>query len=54
MPKGTKLTEFSQDDLNDIALSLNTRPRRRLHWRTPLEVYTEIIQLDQSAGGTEH
>ena len=50
MPRGTILAEFSQNKLNAIALSLNTRPRRRLDWRTPVEVCTEVIQLDQMAG----
>ena len=54
LPKGENLAVYSQDQLNEIALRLNTRPRRRLDWRTPLEVYTEIIQLDQSETETEH
>jgi IS30 family transposase len=48
LPKGTNLASFSQDELNAIALRINTRPRVRLDGRTPLEVYTELIQLDQT------
>jgi IS30 family transposase len=48
LPKGTNLASFNQDELNAIALRLNTRPRVRLDGRTPLEVYTELIQLDQT------
>jgi transposase, IS30 family len=43
MPKGSDLSIYSQDELDDIALSLNTRPRQTLGFRTPLEVYTEHI-----------
>jgi len=43
MPKGSDLSVYSQDELDDIALSLNTRPRQTLGFRTPLEVYTEHI-----------
>ena len=48
LPKGTNLATFTQDDLNEIALKLNTRPRQRLDGRTPLEVYSELIQLEQT------
>jgi len=47
LPKGTDLSRFSQDELNAIALSLNTRPRIRLKIRTPLECFTEQLALDQ-------
>ena len=43
LPKGSDLSIYSQDDLDDIALSLNTRPRQTLGFRTPLAVYTEHI-----------
>lgn len=41
LPKGSDLSRYSQDDLDAIALSLNTRPRETLGWKTPLAVYTE-------------
>lgn len=41
MPKGSDLSIYSQDELDAIALSLNTRPRETLGWKTPLAVYTE-------------
>jgi IS30 family transposase len=47
LPKGSDLTRFSQDALDAIALSLNTRPRARLDARTPLECFREQIVLDQ-------
>ena len=43
MPKGSDLSIYSQEQLDDIALSLNTRPRQTLGFRTPLAVYTEHI-----------
>jgi IS30 family transposase len=47
LPKGADLSRFSQDELNAIALSLNTRPRKRLDARTPLECFTQQLALDQ-------
>ena len=52
MPKGTNLDVFSQDELNIIAHSLNTRPRKRHGYRTPLELYNQMINLDQTTGLT--
>ena len=36
MPKGSDLSIYSQDQLDAIALSLNTRPRARLGYESPL------------------
>ena len=52
LPKGTNLAVHSQGELNAITLNLNTRPRRRLDWCTPLQVYNELIDLDQAPLGT--
>ena len=43
LPKGTDLSVYSQDQLDAIALSLNTRPRKTLGWKSPLVVYSEHI-----------
>ena len=43
LPKGTDLSGYSQEQLDAIADSLNTRPRMTLGWRTPLEVYSEHL-----------
>jgi IS30 family transposase len=39
LPKGADLNAFSQADLNAIAEKLNTRPRKKLGFKTPQEVY---------------
>jgi len=54
LPKGTDLSIYSQDELNAIALRLNTRPRKRYSFRSPLNVYAEHIQLTQCATSTAH
>ncbi|SCC92773.1 transposase [Thiomonas sp. X19] len=43
MPKGTDLSVYSQQKLDAIADSLNTRPRQTLGWRSPLQVLAEIL-----------
>ena len=48
MPKGSDLSIYSQDELDAIALSLNTRPRARLNYESPLVVYTQHIILLQA------
>jgi transposase, IS30 family len=39
LPKGTSMAELSQPQCNAIARKLNTRPRKRLGFRTPQECY---------------
>jgi len=39
LPKSSDLNAFSQDDLNAIAARLNSRPRKKLGFKTPEEVY---------------
>ena len=45
LPKGTDLSVHSQDDLNAIAWKLNNRPRKIHGFRTPLQVYNEMLQV---------
>lgn len=46
-PKGTDLSRWSPDDLAAVAHALNTRPRKRLQWRTPAEAWDEHLRSTQ-------
>jgi len=43
-PDGTEFSQFSQRDLNRIALKLNTRPRKTLSYRTPAATFNELLR----------
>jgi transposase, IS30 family len=47
LPKGTDLSVYSQDELDTIADSLNTRPRKTMHWDTPLQVFSRMLAQPQ-------
>jgi IS30 family transposase len=49
-PKGTDLSRWSPDDLAAVAHALNTRPRKRLGWRTPAEALDEHLHSQQTGG----
>ena len=42
-PKGTELSRHSSEDLDAVALALNTRPRKTLGWKTPAESLDELL-----------
>jgi IS30 family transposase len=42
-PKGTDIARWDRDDLDAIALALNTRPRKTLGWKTPAEALDELL-----------
>lgn len=44
-PKKTDLSSYSQDELNNVALRLNQRPRKTLGYLTPLERFWESVAL---------
>ena len=48
LPKGTDLSGFSQNDLDTIAFKLNSRPRKIHGFRSPLEVYAELLVKAQN------
>ena len=39
LPKGADLSVYSQEELDAIADSMNTRPRQTLDWNTPLQTF---------------
>jgi IS30 family transposase len=43
-PKGTNLSQHTQDDLDQAAYSLNTRPRQTLGDMTPSEKLAQVLQ----------
>ena len=43
MPKGMDLSDLTQAQLNDIAHSLNCRPRKRFGFRSPTEMFSELM-----------
>jgi hypothetical protein len=44
-PKGTDLSSFSQDDLDQVALKLNTRPWKTLGYATPSDRLDAALAL---------
>jgi IS30 family transposase len=44
LPKGTDLAARSQVELDEIAASLNRRPRQTLSWATPAEKMEELLR----------
>jgi IS30 family transposase len=46
LPKSTDLSLFTAEDLTAIAAELNDRPRKRLGFYTPTEMFTKLINED--------
>lgn len=44
-PKKTPLDQFTQDDLDKVALELNERPRKTLGYQSPSEVISNAVAL---------
>src|SRR3981081_1040393 len=47
-PKGTDLSAHNVDDLEAVALALNTRPRKTLGWKTPAETLDEFLRVSHT------
>lgn len=45
LPKGTDLASLSPEELADIVEEINTRPRKRLGYNTPKEVFTSYLKV---------
>jgi IS30 family transposase len=45
LPKRTDFATIPEERIREIEHRLNTRPRKRLGWRTPLEVFTRGVAL---------
>lgn len=55
LPKGTDLSQHSQEQLDAIADEINNRPRNRLGWDSPLQRFRAIMHgLDHAQSSTLH
>jgi IS30 family transposase len=43
-PKGTDFSSIGKEELRDVERELNNRPRKRLGYKTPREVFTEYLK----------
>lgn len=46
-PKGTDLSRWSEKEIQAVAHTLNTRPRKTLGWKTPAEALNEYLKSSQ-------
>jgi transposase, IS30 family len=44
LPKRSDIRNLTQKELNNIAWEMNNKPRKRLQWHTPQEVYDWLVQ----------
>jgi IS30 family transposase len=49
-PKGTDLSRWSAQELQAVAATLNSRPRKTLDWKTPAEALDDQLASLQQAG----
>ena len=53
-PKGAELSGYTPDDLNAMAWKLNHRSRKLHGFRTPLQVYNDLLTVAQMPDSTIH
>jgi len=52
-PKGTDLSRWSPEELQAVAHTLNSRPRKTLGWKTPAEALSEhLLSVEESGVAT--
>jgi IS30 family transposase len=49
-PKGTDLSRWSAEEIEAVATTINSRPRKTLDWKTPAEALDEHLRSLQQAG----
>ena len=49
-PKGADLSLWSSEDIDAVAATINSRPRKVLGWRTPTEALNEHLRSLQQPG----
>jgi IS30 family transposase len=49
-PKGTDLSRWSAEEIEAVAATLNSRPRKTLGWKTPAEALDELLLSAQQDG----
>lgn len=54
LPKGTDLSVYSQQELDEIALELNMRPRKRFDFKCPIEMMSELMAQYHEAPASTH
>ena len=51
-PKGTDLSVHDPEELAYVAAEINSRPRKRLNWETPAEVFERLLSETGSVANT--
>jgi IS30 family transposase len=51
-PKGTDLARWSAEEIEAVATTLSSRPRKTLGWKTPAEAFNEQLLLEQAGVAT--